>query len=531
MARTDFDAIVVGAGFAGLYMLYQLRDRGFRVKVYEAGSDIGGTWFWNRYPGARCDVESLEYSYQFSEELQQDWDWSERYATQPEILKYVNHVADRFDLRRDIQFNTHIAAVVFDEASRSWAVRTAAGENVTARYCIMATGCLSSTNLPDIKGRDRFKGGTYHTGNWPKIEPDFTGKRVGVIGTGSSAIQAIPVIAEQAAHLYVFQRTPSYAVPAYNGPYDLDYVKKRKENYADFRNAAKQTRSGILRPVNERNAAESSKAEREETFESRWQEGGLTFLGAFNDLLVDKGANDTAAEFVRRKIRETVKNPDVAELLSPKTVVGCKRMCVDTNYYRTYNRPNVTLFDVSSLPIDEITKKGIRRGGTQIELDEIIFATGFDAMTGALMKIDIRGRAGRRLRDKWAEGPKTYLGLAISGFPNFFIINGPGSPSVLANMMPAIEHHVEWIANCIDDVRQKEGECIEAESAAEEDWVAHTNAVAARTLFPSCNSWYLGANIPGKPRVFMPYLGFSNYLEKCQQVVDAGYEGFSVSGP
>jgi len=529
MTQTDFDVVVIGAGFAGLYMLHQLRSRGFSVRVYEAGSDIGGTWFWNRYPGARCDVESLEYSYQFSDELQQEWEWSEKYATQGEILTYVNHVADRFDLRRDVQLNTHIDQAGFNEESNIWSITTADGDVISARFCVMATGCLSSTNVPNIPGLETFAGATYHTGSWPHTEPEFSGKTVGIIGTGSSAIQSIPLIAETAKHVHIFQRTPSYAIPAYNGPYDPDYEKDRKENYAAYREQAKYSRSGFLLSVNDANASEVSAEERQRVYDERWRRGGLTFLGAFNDLLTDKQANDTAADYVREKIRAVVKDPDKAQLLSPDTVIGCKRMCVDTNYYQTYNRPNVSLHDVKSNPIEEITERGIRYGNQEIEVDEIVFATGFDAMTGALMKMDIRGRDGLSLREKWCEGPKTYLGLTIAGFPNMFIVTGPGSPSVLANMMPAIEHHVEWIADCIDHLRTASRASIEAEDDAEEDWVHQTNEIADRTLFPTCNSWYLGANIPGKPRVFMPYLGFERYLEECEQVVASGYKGFKMA--
>ncbi|USG61279.1 NAD(P)/FAD-dependent oxidoreductase [Sneathiella marina] len=529
MTKNSYDVVVVGAGFAGLYMLHNLRNRGFSVKVFEAGGDIGGTWYWNRYPGARCDVESLEYSYQFSDELQQEWVWSERYATQGEILRYAHHVADRFDLRRDIQFDTHIAEMDFDEASNSWKTTTSDGETVVSRFCVMATGCLSSTNIPSIEGRNTFSGGTYHTGNWPHTEPDFTGKKVGIIGTGSSGVQSIPLIAEQAEHLYVFQRTPSYAIPAYNGPYDPEYERERKANYKFYREEAKNSRSGFLLAINEDMAMDVSDAERQAVYEKRWKRGGLTFLGAFNDLLTNKEANDTAADFVRGKIHDVVDDPKIAEKLSPQTVVGCKRMCVDTNYYQTYNRENVTLLDVSEQPIDAITETGIRRGGIEIELDELVFATGFDAMTGALAKINIQGRNKTTLKEKWAEGAKTYLGVAISGFPNLFIITGPGSPSVLANMMPAIEHHVEWISDCINHCRDTNCNRVEASNDAEEAWVAQTNELASHTLFPTCNSWYLGANIPGKPRIFMPYLGFQRYLAACEEIVNEGYKGFSLS--
>jgi cyclohexanone monooxygenase len=529
MTTKSYDIVVVGAGFAGLYMLHKLRNRGFSVRVFEAGGDIGGTWYWNRYPGARCDVESLEYSYQFSEELQQEWEWSERYATQSEILEYAKHVVDRFALRPDIQFNTQITAMTFNEEMNNWTTITMTGEKVISRFCVMATGCLSSTNIPAIEGRENFKGNTYHTGNWPREEPNFTGQRVGIIGTGSSGVQAIPLIAEKAEHLYVFQRTPSYAIPAYNGPYDPEYVKERKANYRFYREEAKKSRSGFLLPINEEMAMSVTEDVRTSTYEQRWTRGGLTFLGAFNDLLTNKEANDTAADFIRGKIRAVVEDPAIAEKLSPQTVVGCKRLCVDTNYYQTYNRKNVSLLDVAEHPIEEITSTGIRRCGVEIELDQIIFATGFDAMTGALEKINIEGRNKQSLKDKWKEGAKTYLGVSISGFPNFFIITGPGSPSVLANMMPAIEHHVEWISDCINYCQDRNYESVEAVAEAEQKWVKQTNRLASDTLFPTCNSWYLGANIPGKPRIFMPYLGFQRYLNTCEEVVNQGYKGFSFA--
>ena len=526
-SRLDLDAVVVGAGFAGLYMLHRLRGLGLSVRVFEAGSGLGGTWFWNRYPGARCDIESLEYSYQFSAELQQEWEWSERYATQPEILRYLEHVADRFDLRRDIEFSTRVLAAHFDEATSRWAVETERG-SVSARFCIMATGCLSSTNLPNFPGAERFQGSTYHTGQWPHEGVDFTGKRVGVIGTGSSAIQSIPLIAEQAAHLTVFQRTPNYSIPAHNRPLERDYVRRIKADYTGFRRQNSQRAFGANFPESERAALEVDAAERTREYEARWQKGGLGFITSFNDLGSDRAANATAAEFVRDKIRAIVRDPKVAETLAPTQVLGCKRLCVDTGYYATFNRPNVTLVDVSDAPIEEILPTGLRTRRAAYELDCIVFATGFDAMTGAVLAIDIRGKAGQTLRDKWAEGPRTYLGLGTTGFPNLFLITGPGSPSVLSNMVPSIEQHVNWIAACIDYLRERKLERIEATPAAEDAWVAHVNEVANTTLYPTCNSWYLGANVPGKPRVFMPYLGFPPYVEKCNEVVAKGYEGFAL---
>ena len=524
------DAVIVGAGFAGMYMLHRLRGMGFKARVYEAGSGVGGTWYWNRYPGARCDVESMQYSYQFSEELQQEWVWSERYAAQPEILRYANHVADRFDLRRDIQFNTRVHSAVFDETADRWVLDVGPGDQVTSTHCIMATGCLSSANTPKFAGLDRFRGETYHTGHWPHEGVDFSGKRVGIIGTGSSAIQSIPIIARQAAHLYVFQRTPNYMIPAHNGPLDPAYQAAIKADYAGMRTRAKQTYPGLDFKFNMGSALDATEEERRAEFERRWAEGGLPFLGVFGDLLYNQAANDLAAEFVRGKIREIVHNPEVAELLSPTNVFGCKRLCVDTGYWATYNRPNVTLIDVSGEPIEAITPAGISARGQEYAVDAIVLATGFDAMTGALLRIDIRGTGGQMLSEKWREGPKTYLGLGIAGFPNLFAITGPGSPSVLTNMLPSIEQHVEWVADCIAYLRDNRCSRIEARSEAEENWVAHVREVAGGSLRSTCSSWYIGANVPGKPRVFMPYIGgFPAYVEKCEAVAASGYEGFMLA--
>jgi cyclohexanone monooxygenase len=523
----DFDAIVVGAGFGGLVMLYRLRERGFRTRVFEAGSGIGGTWFWNRYPGARCDIESLEYSYQFSEELQQEWEWSERYATQPEILRYIEHVADRFDLRRDIQLDTRVLAAHWSERDARWTVETDRG-SATARFCIMATGCLSSANLPDFAGRDSFAGATYHTGRWPHGGVDFTGQRVAVIGTGSSAIQSIPLIAEQAAHLTVFQRTPNYSIPAHNAALAPEIVREVKTDYAGFRHRNAGQPFGANFPPNPVFAFQVTAEERERAYERRWQIGGLGFVTAFGDLLFDPTANATAAEFVRGKIREIVRDAKVAELLSPQQVIGCKRLCVDTGYYATFNRPNVSLVDVSKAAI-EITPSGVRVAGTEHAVDAIVFATGFDAMTGALAKIDIRGCDGQALRAKWAAGPRAYLGVGSAGFPNLFLVTGPGSPSVLSNMVPAVEQHALWIAECLAYLRERGLASIDARRDAEDAWVAHVNEVASLTVYPSCNSWYLGANVPGKPRVFMPYIGFPTYVAKCNEVAAEGYEGFALN--
>ena len=526
----DFDAIIIGAGFAGLYMLYRLRGMGLSARVYEAGSGVGGTWYWNRYPGARCDVESMQYSYQFSDALQQEWEWSEKYSPQPEILSYANHVADRFDLRRDIQFDTRVQSANFDEATGRWLIETSDGARVSAAFCIMATGCLSSTNTPDFEGLDSFEGPVYHTGQWPHEGVDFTGQRVAVIGTGSSAIQSIPMIAEQAAELVVFQRTPHYTVPAHNAPLDAKKQRDVKATYASLRKRAKQMPSGLDFRFNDVPALTVSEEERQREYEARWEHGGVSFMGAFSDLLLGQEANDTAAEFVRAKIRETVRDPAVAALLSPTTVVGCKRLCVDTGYWETYNRPNVTLVDISDDPIERMTPKGLKAKGEEYAFDAIVLATGFDAMTGALLKIDIRGRGGRSLKEKWTEGPKAYLGLAMAGFPNLFTVTGPGSPSVLTNMLPSIEQHVDWIADCVGYLREHGIARIEATAEAEDDWVSHVSEVAGGSLRSTCSSWYVGANVPGKPRVFMPYIGgFPTYVRKCEEIVAADYNGFDLT--
>jgi cation diffusion facilitator CzcD-associated flavoprotein CzcO len=526
------DVVIVGAGFAGLYMLHRLRGLGLSAIVFEAADGVGGTWYWNRYPGARCDVESMQYSYSFSEELQQEWRWSEVFSSQPEILRYANFVADRLDLKRDICFETRVTDASFDEATHRWAVRTDRGDAVSARYCVMATGCLSTARMPDFPGLDSFKGNTYHTGHWPHEGVDFTGLRVGVIGTGSSAIQAIPVIAQQAAHVTVFQRTPNFSIPSRNGPMPESYEQSWKQQYAEHRAKARLSRNGILANPNDVSAIDTPEDQRLAVYEDRWASGGTTFMAAFNDLIFNKASNDTAAEFVRDKIRAMVKDPAKAELLAPKDhPIGTKRICVDTDYYLTYTRPNVSLVNVRGAPIQAITPNGLRAGDQDYEFDAIVFATGFDAMTGALTRINISGRGGETLAAKWEAGPRTYLGLMTAGFPNLFMITGPGSPSVLSNMIVSIEQHVDWIADCLDDLKSRQLDCIEPTLAAENAWVEHVNQVADTTLYPSAASWYMGANIPGKPRVFMPYIGgVGAYRQKCDEVAANGYEGFQLAG-
>ena len=527
----NLDVIIVGAGISGLYMLYRMRKLGLSARVIEMGADLGGTWYWNRYPGARCDTDTIEYSYSFDEDLQQEWEWPERYPTQPEILTYLNHVADRHDLRPDITFSTRVETAVFDEASNRWRVATDDGAELSARFLIMATGCISEPNIPKIAGMDSFAGPIHHTARFPHEGVDFSGLRAGVIGTGSSGVQAIPVIARQAAHLTVFQRSPQWSVPAHNRPTDPDQVAAIKADYAGFRARNRLESSGQLShiPANDYSAMDVSAARRQRILEERWQLGGFPFFGAFNDIAVNPESNKATADFVREKIRAIVKDPALAEMLTPDYTIHCKRPVLDSGYFETYNRSNVLLVDINAAPIQAITPGGIRTANAEYALDIIILATGFDAMTGALLKIDIRGRDGLTLRDKWADGPVNYLGLQVSGFPNLFTITGPGSPSVLTNMMVAIEQHVEWVTDCISFMVEREHSCIEATDDAQADWVAHVNEVASGTLWVSCHNWYQGYNIPGKPRVFMPLPGFPPYVEKCEAVVANGYEGFTLS--
>jgi cyclohexanone monooxygenase len=527
-----FDAIIVGAGVGGLYAIHRLRTLGLKVRAFEAGDGIGGTWYWNRYPGCRCDVESLEYSYSFSNELQQEWHWPERYGTQPEILRYVNHVADRFDLRREIEFNTRVKEAVFDSKTNTWTVTTDKGKITTARFCIMATGNLSTPRRPNYPGLERFKGKWYHTGLWPHEGVDFTGRRVGVIGTGSSGVQSVPIIAKQAKYLYVFQRTANFSLPARNAPMDPDKETAHKAEYPERRRAAFDTPFGIAGyPPPVRSALDASEEERLHGYEAKWMEGGsISFLYSFTDLLISKESNETASEFVRRKIRATVKDPRTAELLCPNDhPIGTKRLILDTEYYETYNRDNVTLVDIRSQPIREITPAGLSTADADYELDAIVFATGFDAMTGAMKEIDIHTDAGMSIQRKWEHGPRTYLGIMIAGFPNLFMITGPQSPGVKSQMILACEQHVDWIADCVQYLHAHGFSRIEAEEDAEDAWVQHNNEVANRTLYPLANSWYVGANIPGKPRVFMPYVGgVTAYKKRCDEIAANGYQGFRL---
>ncbi|MDB5396261.1 MAG: Cyclohexanone monooxygenase [Rhodospirillales bacterium] len=525
------DAVVVGAGFAGMYALHRLRQRGLSIQVFEAGDDVGGTWYWNRYPGARCDVESVEYQYGFSDEIARGWTWTERYAAQPEIMRYADYVAKRLDLRKNIKFESRVTSAIFDDESRRWTVETDRGDRVFAQFCIMATGCLSASRVPEIAGRETFRGPSYHTGAWPHDGVDFSGKRVAVIGTGSSGVQSIPVIAAQAERLFVFQRTPNFSLPALNAPMDPDFVEASKESFAADRKRVRATNSGAMMAANDEPALGVTLEERQRNFEARWGRGGFAFMTSYNDLFNNIEANRLAADFVRDKIRKIVTNPQIADLLAPTNhPIGTKRLCLDTNYYETYNLPHVTLIDITQTPIERITPGGLSVGGREYAVDSIVFATGFDAMTGALLRIDIRGRDGLSLREKWTGGPRTYLGLGIAGFPNLFTITGPGSPSVLVNVIIAIEQHVDWIADCIDHLRANGFSAIEAQVEAEDRWVEHVNQKADETLYPLANSWYVGANVPGKPRVFMPYVGgFANYDRICAGVAAGGYEGFSLA--
>ncbi len=530
-ATETLDALVVGAGFSGLYMLIRLRELGLRCTVIEKGDDVGGTWYWNRYPGARCDIDSIDYCYSFSPRLLEEWRWSERFATQPEILRYLEFVADTFDLRRDIRFSTSVTSAEFDEATDTWLVRTSDGQQITARYVVMAVGNLSEPKRPDIPGVERFVGDAFHTAQWPEEGVDFTGCRVGVIGTGSTGIQAIPLIAQQAEHLYVFQRTPNYSMPARNAPLTPQYVEEVLATFDERRELSRRSDFGTPFPPAEKATFEVSDEEREVMFEEGWQRGGINSLSyAFTDFYTDERANEVAQDFARRKIREIVQDPQTAESLTPSHHIGTKRTCVDTNYFATYNSDNVTLVDLRRDPIEEITASGARTASREIELDSLVYAVGFDAMTGALTAIDIVGRRGRRLREAWADGPATYLGLMVSGFPNMFLVTGPGSPGVLSNMVLSIEQHVDWIAEALTYFEARGLGVIEATLAAQDEWVAHVNDLAHATLYPQGSSWYLGANIPGKPRVFMPYVnGCGNYRSECEAVVRDGYRGFALT--
>jgi cyclohexanone monooxygenase len=528
---TELDAIVVGAGFSGLYALHKLRGLGLRVRVLDRAGGVGGTWYWNRYPGARCDIESVDYAYSFSDELLAEWRWSERYATQPEILRYLNHVADRFDLRRDIQLDTPVVRAVYEESGNRWEVVTDAGERFRAQFCIMALGCLSTIKRPDFPGLETFEGEWFHTARWPHDGVDFTGRRVGVIGTGSTAIQAIPQIARQAERLYVFQRTPNYSMPAHNHALDEEVVREILRDYRARRQQAELSDAGVPIAPPETPTFAVTTEERRRMYEVGWRRGGINALSyAFTDFFSNEEANASAQEFAREKIRELVRDPAVADLLCPRHHIGTKRTCVDIEYFETYNRDNVELVDIRSAPIAEITPVGIRTTEREYAVDRLVFAIGFDAITGPLLEIDVRGRGGIGLRREWASGPRTYLGLTIAGMPNMFVITGPGSPSVLSNMVVSIEQHVDWVADAIAHLRERGLGCIEATEEAQDAWVAHVKELGDATLYPQASSWYVGANVPGKPRVFMPYVaGCGTYRGECEDVVERGYAGFALT--
>ena len=528
MKNVDVDVVVVGAGFSGLYLLYRLRKAGFSTRVFERGGDVGGTWYWNRYPGARCDVESLQYSYSFDEQLQQDWHWPEKFSAQPDILAYANHVADRFNLKKDIEFNIEVKASWFDENLKTWKITTNTGEEINAQYFIMATGCISTTQIPNIKGLSDYVGNTFHTGDWPHEEVDFSGQSIAVIGTGSSGIQSIPVLAKQAKKLTVFQRTPNYSIPSQNEPMTKKYERSWKDVYSERRKEMRYSAHGSLKDLNDVPALSVDEDQRQELYTKRWAIGGTGFLGSFNDLLTNADANYTAAEYVRQQIKRVVKDKETAEILCPRSYpIGTKRICIDTGYFETYNRENVKLVDISKKPIQRLVTDGIIVDDQLYPFDSIIFATGFDAMTGSIFNVDIKGRDGLALKEKWNAGPKTYLGLMSASFPNLFMITGPGSPSVKSNMIMSIEQHVDLVIEILLSMRRKGLSVVEPELEAENKWVDHVQEVANKTLFPQANSWYMGANIPGKPRLFMPYIGgVGAYREICEEIVANNYRGF-----
>ena len=527
----ETDVLIVGAGFAGLYMLHSARKLGLSAHVIEAGQDVGGTWYWNRYPGARCDVESFSYSYSFSEELQQDWTWSHRYATQPEILRYARHVADRFDLRKDITFGIRVTSATWNEERLRWQLETDKGRSFAARFLVMATGCLSMPKVPDLPHVEDFRGQVLHTAKWPEQGVDFTGRKVGLVGTGSSAIQSIPLIAKQARHLTVFQRTANFSVPAWNAPVSPAQDHDVKQNYKALRAKGRATHAGDIADEGYVAILDLDEKAREAAFETCWAQGGFSFQYAFSDLMVSEDANRLAADFVRRKIRKTVQDPKTAERLCPKDhPLGSKRLCVDTDYYETYNRPNVSLVDLREEPIERFTPTGLKTSAGEHKFDTLVLATGFDAMTGALTAFNIRGANGLQLRDAWAGGPATYLGIAVAGFPNLFVITGPGSPSVLASVLLAIEQHVEWLSGLLSHAQRHQIARIEADGVAQADWMKRVAEGAKKTLFTKGNSWYLGANVPGKPRVFMPFVdGFCVYEQICNDIAADGYTGFHLA--
>jgi len=520
----EFDVVIVGAGLAGLYQLLKLRQLGLTAVIIEKADQVGGTWHWNRYPGARCDIPSLEYSYQFDEDLQQEWNWSEKYSAQPEILEYINHVADKYELRDDINFEEEVTSAVFDESCSKWNINTSKGQ-YSSKFCIFATGCLSVPNKPDFQGLENFEGQILQTSTWPQEEQDFSGKKVAIIGTGSSAIQSIPLIADQADELYVFQRTPNYSIPSNNGPMDKIVEQEVKSRYSDFRKENSLNGFGIAAISDEALVSETDIDEVNQQLEENWQSAGLGFFGGYADIAMDKDSNAVAANFVRDKIKEIVKDPVTASLLTPDYHIGGKRLCVDTGYFETFNKLNVHLIDLKQSPIKEISADALE-ADKRYEIDTLILATGFDAMTGALTTIDISGRGGVKLRDQWQSGAKSYLGIGISNFPNLFTVTGPGSPSVLSNMLPSIEQHVNWITDCIQWMVNNDKSVIESSQTAEDEWMILVNEIADTTIFTDTKSWYNGSNIDNKAKAFLPFIGVPVYTELLEEVVSEDYKGF-----
>lgn len=525
-----FDAIVIGAGFSGLYQLHRLRDTlGFRCRLLEVGDGVGGTWYWNRYPGARCDTESNAYMYYFSRDILNQWDWSERYPQQPEIARYLNFVTDQLKLRPDIQLGTRVQGATYDEEDNRWVVTTAQQQTFACTYLITAIGCLSSANLPEIAGRDDFSGESYHTGQWPSQTVKFEGKRVAVIGTGSTGIQVIPVVAQEAAALTVFQRTANYSIPARNQPLSNEQKQQIKKQADARHHIMTHNTNGHAFWIDDVNAFDVSEAEREAKYQAAWDKGGLQFRATFKDLLTSQVANDTAAAFIKKRIRQVVHDPVTAGTLTNfDHPFAAKRPPIDSHYFETFNLPHVKLIDLRRDPIQRITAAGIQTASGMHKLDAIVYATGFDAMTGAFDNIEFTGRHGKRLRDVWQAGPITYLGLQIPGFPNLFTITGPGSPSVLCNMPPQIEQHVDWITRCIGHLRTQGISTIEASQASALAWGDEVNRAAQASLLGGVShSWYLGANVPGKPRAFMPYAGgLKRYRDMCDEVASNSYRGF-----
>ncbi|MGZ8816862.1 MAG: flavin-containing monooxygenase [Mycobacterium sp.] len=533
-----FDAIVIGAGFSGLYALHRLREPGVQTLVLEAAEDVGGTWLFNRYPGARCDIESIEYSYSFSDEIQQQWVWTETMPAQPEIEAYLSFVADKLDLRRDIQFNTKVVAMTFDEVAAEWVVETQDGETFVASFVVAASGILSVPLDPDFPGMDTYTGASLFTGRWPREGYDLSGKRVGVIGTGSTGVQLIPVVAQQAQHLAVFQRSPAYTLPWEVRAFDDGELDELKANYAEIRAAQRAHMIGAARlsafsVMFEMMANPPLKsASREEQMQAIEQNGVIGAL-SWGDVFFDIEANRMAAKLYGEAVARIVTDPDVAASLTPSHPFGCKRPIIDQGYYETFNRDNVTLVDLRKAPIVEITPTGIRTEHGHHDLDVIIYATGFDAMTGALTRINVRGRDGMSLADFWtSEGPYTYLGIAVAGFPNLFVVQAPGSPSAATNFVAALEQHIEWIGDCIAYMRDNGYRSIEALPDAQREWIEHTTALVEPTVLvdPSCNSWYNGGNVPGKKRMYMGYTaGIPEYRRRCDEIADAGYTGFKLA--